>query len=185
MKLQKKTALIILVMFTLGIFTLAYFLFFHLKVNPYFGMAITFVMTISFLFISKKEVIVKNYREILRGVSIILGLSVIYANLFMCTSILHLDVIFLCILSAVASILTGFLSLNLLRGLIYVCLSAFLGVVIAVFLILSPHLCVGEYLLFEYALLPTINSVTLPFIVAISVSLFGVITGSLIGETTE
>jgi len=185
MKVEKKTILFILVLFTLGISVLAYFLFFHLKVNPYLGIAVTFVTTISLLFVTKKEIMVKNYKEILRGIFIILGLSVIYANLYMCTSILHFDVIFLCVLSAAASILTGFLSLNLLRGLVYICLSAFLGVVIAVFLILSPHLGAGEPLFFEYALLPTINSVTLPFIVTISVSLFGVITGSLIKETTE
>jgi hypothetical protein len=175
---------IVLVLFILGICGLAYFLFFYLKINPYITFITTIIVALLLLLVKRKEKIRENYRTILKEMLIVLGLSISYANAYICNSILKLDIFFVFLISIIISLLAGALIFNLTKGLMYMFLSTFLGAVIAVLVMLSPALLAGEYALVDYALLPTINSITPPFVLTLIVSIFGVILGEFLQESS-
>lgn len=180
--MQKKTLWIILTLFILGFCSFTYFLFFHLKIDPYISFVTIIIVALLLVFVSKREKISDNYRTILKDTFIILGLSISYANSFICICIFKLDIIAAFVISIVVSLLAGSLLFDLTKGVIYVFLSTFFGAIIAVLIMLSPSLWVGDYALFNYVLLPTLNSVAPPFVLTLIVSIFGVMLGEFLQE---
>lgn len=182
--MEKKKLVIVLTLFTLGFCVFTYFIFFHLKINPYISLVAIVIVALLVVLATKKEKISENYRSILKETFIVLGLSVSYANSFVCNSVFKLGMAAVLAISIVVSLLAGALLLNLSRAIIYVFFSVFVGAIIAVLTILSPLLWIGDYALFNYALLPTLNSLAPSFILTLIISMFGVMLGEFLQESS-
>jgi hypothetical protein len=181
--MQKRTWWLVLTLGILAFCTFSYVIFFIWKLNPYFGVIMTLIIAFLFIIGKQKDKIKANYKEICREFAIVLGLCAIYTNLYLYGNLVHIEFTYLVAISAVVSIIVGALIFNMARSIIYVCLSASSGVAMAVILTLSPILWAGDFPAFNYALFPTIHSITLLFITTLFISFFGAIIGDFLGES--
>jgi hypothetical protein len=181
--MKNRTRWFIIAAATLSICILAYLLFFVWKLNYYIGFVIALGVA-SMLYISKKKnELIQNRRKILQQSAIVLGLMAIYTNLYLGVSVLHMDIAYLFIVSIIVSIIGGVLIFDMARSIIYLCFSASSGMAIATTLVTLPALLKNDYALFNYVLLPTIQSMALPLIFTFTVSLFGAMIGYFIADS--
>jgi len=174
---------IILTLSIIALCAFSYFMFFVWRVSPYFGVIMTLIIAFLFIVGKQKDKIKVNYKQICKEFAIVLGLWAIYTNIYLCGTLLYIDFPYLVAISAAVSIIAGALIFNMTRSIIYMCISASLGVATTVILTLSPILWAGDLPGFNYALFPTIHAVVLLFLTTFFVSFFGVIIGDFVSES--
>ncbi|MBS7633544.1 hypothetical protein KEJ15_08030, partial [Candidatus Bathyarchaeota archaeon] len=120
---------------------------------------------------------------------VIFGMCAIYTGIYVSVGIYQAD---FHILTAIAAFIglfigcaVGIIIQDIGRSMIYVCVSAVSAIAIAVTLIVLPPFLAGEYEMVNYALLPTMQLITLPAIFATMFSLFGTALGYFIGDSLK
>jgi len=168
---------------------LVYYLFFVVGISYYFGFLIALALGLSFLVASHKEEISKNRRKVLGEIGVMLGSCSIYTSVYVSISVFQAQFDVLTGISAFIGLIVGctvgILVLDIGRGMLYVCVSAISGLVVAVTLLVSPPLLAGEHEIVNYVLLPTIQLVVLPSIFTIMFSLFGAALGYFIADSLQ
>jgi hypothetical protein len=180
--MPKRAWWLVLALGIIALCTFSYVMFFVWKLSPYFGVIMTVIIVSLFIIGKQKDKIKANYKQICTEFAIVLGLCAIYTNLYLYGTLFHVEFPYLVAMSAAISIIVGILIFNIARSIIYICISASLGVVMSVILTLSPILWVGDLPGFNYALFPTIHSTVLLFITTFFVSFFGAIIGDFLSE---